>query len=106
MQDVTLGGQSIREGESVVMVYASANRDETVFEEPNRFKLDRNPNPHLSFGFGPHYCLGANLARMEIKATLERVLERLPNLRLAAGTEPAFMPSALIDGIESMFVEW
>jgi len=104
--DTTLGGQAIAQGDSVVMVYASANRDEAVFEQPHRFRVDRTPNEHLSLGFGPHYCLGANLARMEIRATLERVLTRLPDLRLAEGSEPVFMPSALIDGILSMPIEW
>ena len=104
--DTELRGQKIREGESVVMVYASANRDEEVFDEPHRFKVDRTPNEHLSLGFGPHYCLGANLAKMEIKAALGRILARLPDLRLAPGAEPEFMPSALIDGISSMQVEW
>jgi len=106
LEDTTLSGQKIRAGESVVMVYASANRDETVFEDPHSFRVDRSPNEHLALGFGPHYCLGANLAKMEIRTTLERVLARLPNLRLAEGSEPVFTPSALIDGIESMPVEW
>jgi cytochrome P450 family 142 subfamily A polypeptide 1 len=88
------------------MVYASANRDEEVFDEPQSFRVDRTPNDHLSLGLGPHYCLGANLARMEIRATLERILERLPDIRLAEGAAPVFTPSALIDGIEEMTVEW
>jgi cholest-4-en-3-one 26-monooxygenase len=104
LRDTELAGQPIREGDSVVMVYASANRDETVFEDPQAFKVDRSPNDHLSLGFGPHYCLGANLAKMEIRATLERVLVRLPSLRLAAS--PVFTPSALIDGVLEMPVEW
>jgi cytochrome P450 len=106
MRDTTLAGQPIRAGESVVMVYASANRDEDVFEDPHRFRVDRTPNEHLALGFGPHYCLGANLAKMEIRATLGRILERLPALRLADGHEPVFTPSALIDGIETMPVQW
>ena len=106
LRDATLSGQTIREGESVVMVYASANRDESVFESPHSFRVDRTPNEHLSLGFGPHYCLGANLAKMEIRVALERVLARLPGLRIAAGSEPVFTPSALIDGVLSMPVEW
>jgi cytochrome P450 len=106
LEDATLGGQAIQKGESVVMVYASANRDEEVFDDPNVFRVDRTPNDHLSLGLGPHYCLGANLARMEIHITLQRILERLPNIRLTAGAEPRFTPSALIDGIEEMPVEW
>ena len=106
MRDTELAGQPIQAGDSVVMVYASANRDEAVFREPHRFLVDRTPNEHLALGFGPHYCLGANLAKMEIRITLSRILERLPKLRLADGAEPSFTPSALIDGIESMPVEW
>ena len=106
LETTQLAGQEIQEGESVVMVYASANRDDRVFDEPHAFRVDRAPNEHLALGFGPHYCLGANLAKMEIQATLGRILERLPGIRLAEGTEPVFTPSALIDGIESMAVEW
>jgi cytochrome P450 len=104
--DTTLGGQAIKQGDSVVMVYASANRDEAVFEAPHEFRVDRTPNDHLALGFGPHYCLGANLAKMEIKAALGRVLARLPGLRLAKGHEPVAMQSALIDGLWEMPVEW
>lgn len=104
LRDTDLSGQAIRQGESVVLVYASANRDETVFEAPHTFRVDRTPNDHLALGFGPHYCLGANLARMEIRAALERVLARRPDLRLAA--KPVFTPSALIDGVLEMPVEW
>ncbi|MBJ21247.1 MAG: cytochrome P450 [bacterium] len=106
LEDTTLSGQKIREGESVVMVYASANRDEAVFEDPHTFRIDRSPNEHLAMGFGPHFCLGSNLAKMEIRITLERILSRLPNLRLVKGGAPVFTPSALIDGIESLPVEW
>ncbi len=106
LEDAALGDQTIRRGESVVMIYASANRDEKVFDDPQSFRVDRTPNEHLSLGFGPHYCLGANLARMEIRATLRRILERLPGMRLAVGSKPAFTQNALIDGIEKMPVEW
>jgi len=106
LETTQLAGQEIQEGESVVMVYASANRDDRVFDEPHAFRIDRTPNEHLALGFGPHYCLGANLAKMEIRITLGRILERLPEIRLAEGAEPVFTPSALIDGVESMAVEW
>lgn len=105
LRDTVIAGQPIREGESVVMVYASANRDETVFDDPHRFRVDRSPNEHLAFGFGPHYCLGANLARMEIRTVLRIVLERLPDIRLAAGREAVQTPSALIDGLLELPVE-
>ena len=106
MRDTQLGERKILEGQSVVMVYASANRDEAVFDEPHSFRVDRTPNEHLAFGFGPHHCLGANLARMEIRTVLERVLARLPEIRLARGTTAVPTPSALIDGLDALPVEW
>ena len=98
--------RKILEGQSVVMVYASANRDEAVFDEPHRFRVDRDPNEHLAFGFGPHYCLGANLARMEIRTVLRKILQRLPEIRLAEGAQPLQTQSALIDGLDELPVEW
>ena len=106
LRDTTLRERKILEGQSVVMVYASANRDEDVFDEPHRFRVDRQPNEHLAFGFGPHYCLGANLARMEIRAVLRKVLQRLPEIRLAEGARAVPTPSALIDGLDELPVEW
>lgn len=106
LRDTTLGERKILEGQSVVMVYASANRDEAVFREPHRFRVDRTPNEHLAFGFGPHYCLGANLARMEIRTVLRKVLKRLPTIRPVEGCQPVHTPSALIDGLEELSVEW
>jgi cytochrome P450 len=106
LRDTELRDRKILEGQSVVMVYASANRDEAVFDEPHRFHVDRSPNEHLAFGFGPHYCLGANLARMEIRVVLRRILERLPGIRLATGGAAVPTPSALIDGLDELPVEW
>jgi cholest-4-en-3-one 26-monooxygenase len=106
LRDTTLRERKILEGQSVVMVYASANRDEAVFEEAHRFLVDRRPNEHLAFGFGPHYCLGANLARMEVRVVLQRILERLPRLRLSEGGRAVPTPSALIDGLAELPVEW
>lgn len=80
-QDTELAGQAIKEGEKVVLYYASANRDEDVFEAPQTFDITRSPNPHLSFGVGQHHCLGATLARMEIGILFEQILERFPNMR-------------------------
>lgn len=106
LRDTSLGGREILEGQSVVMVYASANRDEKVFDEPQSFRVDRRPNEHLALGFGPHYCLGANLARMEIRVALRRILERLPGIRLAEGGSAQPFPSAVIDGLQALPVEW
>lgn len=75
-RDVELGGSRIGEGERVVLYYTSANRDETVFVDPDRFDIGRSPNPHLAFGFGEHFCLGAKLARLEGRVFLEELLAR------------------------------
>jgi cholest-4-en-3-one 26-monooxygenase len=79
--DVELGGQKIEAGQKVVFWHISANRDETVFEDPDSFDIGRDPNPHIAFGGGgPHFCLGANLARMEIRVMFDRLAERLPDI--------------------------
>lgn len=82
-RDVELSGTKIREGDRVVMMYASANRDESVFAEPDRFDVARSPNPHLAFGFGEHFCLGAALGRLEARIFLEEFFEAVAGLELA-----------------------
>ncbi len=91
-RDTTLGGVKIRAGDRVVMMYASANRDEEVFDEPERFDVGRSPNPHLAFGFGEHYCLGAALGRLETRIFLEAFFERFAKIELAG--EPARLRSS------------
>jgi cholest-4-en-3-one 26-monooxygenase len=81
-RDVVLRGQPIKENDKVVMYYGSANRDEDVFPDPFRFDVGRTPNDHLAFGIGQHWCLGANLARLEIKLMFEELLRRLPDIEL------------------------
>jgi cytochrome P450 len=81
--DVELGGQTIQAGEKVVVYFASANRDETVFPEPDRFDITRSPNEHLSFGFGPHLCLGAHLARIQMRAIFDQFFDRFERVELA-----------------------
>jgi cholest-4-en-3-one 26-monooxygenase len=76
-----LGGHELPEGTKVVLYYASANRDEAVFDDPQRFDIRRSPNPHLSFGTGQHFCLGATLARLEIGILFEQLMIRFPDLR-------------------------
>jgi cytochrome P450 family 142 subfamily A polypeptide 1 len=102
LKDAQLGGRQLREGDSVLMLYCSANRDEAVFDEPYEFRVDRTPNEHLTFGLGPHFCLGASLARMEIGVVLERVLARLPDLALAPGTRPRTGRNAILASIDAM----
>ncbi len=82
-----LGGQAIAEGAKVTLWWASANRDESVFDEPFRFDIRRAPNPHLTFGHRAHFCLGANLARMEIRVILDEVLDRLEGFELTGPVE-------------------
>ena len=87
-RDVVLGGQPIATGEKVVVFYASANRDETVFSDPDTFDIGRSPNEHVAFGGGGvHFCLGANLARVEIRAMFTEVLSRLHDMELAGPVE-------------------
>ena len=81
--DTEVRGIPIRKGDTLVLFYPSANRDESVFDEPDRFLVDRKPNHHLTFGIGEHFCLGAGLARMEIRVLLEELLPRLRSIRLA-----------------------
>jgi cholest-4-en-3-one 26-monooxygenase len=81
--DTELGGQAIAEGDKVVFWHISANRDESVFSDPDSFDVGRDPNPHMAFGGGgPHFCLGANLARMEITIMFDRLLDRLGDISL------------------------
>lgn len=80
VQPHTYKGIDFKEGDRIFLLYQSANRDERVFERPDDLILDRNPNPHLAFGIGPHYCLGANLARMEVKVVYQELLKRLPDI--------------------------
>ena len=81
-EDVELGGVTIPKGETVLVLLDGVNRDPEVFPDPDRFDVLREDNPHLAFGFGPHFCLGAGLARMELRTLLPMVFDRLPGLRL------------------------
>jgi len=101
-RDVTLDGRTIAEGQKLLLLYPSANRDGDVFPDPHTFDITRTPNDHVAFGFGPHFCLGAALARLEIRVAFERLLDRLPDLHLAADAEPARRPANFVSGYESM----
>lgn len=106
-QDVELGGQLIREGDELMLLYPSANRDEAVFEEPFRFDIARTPNEHVAFGFGTHYCLGASLARLEISAMLDELVTRLPDLALSDPDAPLeYRPANFISGLEVLPVRF
>src|SRR5580658_5620443 len=99
-QDYIMNGQDYHPGDKVMLVYYSANRDDTVFADPERFDITRSPNPHLGFGgAGPHYCLGAHLARRELTVMLRELLTRVPDL--SAG-EPDRLLSSFINGIKHL----
>ena len=100
-RDVELHGETLREGDQVILMYPSANRDPAVFEDPDRFDVRRDPNPHLAFGFGPHFCMGASLARLELKVMFTELLRRLPDLQLAGDPHPR-RSSNFISGPEQM----
>ncbi len=104
-RDTVVGGQEIKAGEKVVMFYNSANRDELQFPDPYRFDVTRTPNEHVGFGAGgPHFCLGANLARREIRVMFEELLRRLPDIEVSG--EPAMLQSNFIHGIKRMPAAW
>lgn len=101
-RDVDVRGTMIPADAEVMLLYPSANRDESVFAAPEVFDTARNPNPHLAFGFGAHFCLGNQLARLELKIMFERLFERLPDLALAEPGPLPHRPSNFISGLESM----
>jgi cytochrome P450 len=99
--DAVVGEQPIKEGEKVVLWYSAANRDPRVFDDPYAFDVQRDPNEHLGFGGGgPHFCLGAHLARREIRVMFEELLRRLPDIEVSG--EPEYLQSNFINGIKRM----
>lgn len=98
--DTRIGGQRIREGDRVVMLYSSANFDEEVFDDPLRFDIGRDPNPHLAFGHGIHLCLGANLARLEARIFFEEFFRHFSGIELCG--EPVYIRSNSIHGFKQM----
>ncbi len=106
-RDVELEGTTIKKGQELILLYPSANRDADVFENPDAFDIARTPNPHMAFGFGAHFCLGNQLARLELKVMIERLLARLPDLHLAVDrNELPRREANFISGIEEMPVEF
>ena len=103
-EDVEVGGTTIPAGEAVCLFYPSANRDETVFPDPFAFRVDRDPNEHLGFGIGVHFCLGANLARLELQEIFRRLVPRLAEVELAGPVER--MRSSFVGGIKRMPIRY
>jgi cholest-4-en-3-one 26-monooxygenase len=100
--DTTFHGTELKAGEKIMLMFEAANFDETVFENPDEFRIDRNPNSHLAFGFGTHFCLGNQLARLELRLMVSRLLQRLPDLRLADGAHVPLRPANFVSGPEAM----
>jgi cytochrome P450 len=95
-QDHEYRGEQLHDGDRILMLYQSANRDEDVFERADEIILDREPNPHLAFGIGTHYCLGANLARLEVKTVFQELFRRLPDIRVPEGGHRTRTPNSLV----------
>ncbi|GHC18142.1 MULTISPECIES: cytochrome P450 [Streptomyces rochei group] len=107
LKDVELRGVRIRAGDAVYVSYLAANRDPEVFPDPDTIDFSRTPNPHVSFGFGPHYCPGGMLARLESELLVDTLLDRVPGLKLAVPPEDVpFKKGALIRGPEALPVTW
>jgi cholest-4-en-3-one 26-monooxygenase len=102
--DTEIRGVRIPKGSKLYLSYPSANRDEEIFEDPDRFDITREKNDHIAFGIGEHFCLGANLARMQLRAILREVLTKLPNLQRVSG--PLRQRSNFIHGIKEMRVRF
>lgn len=103
-EDVDIGGATVRSGQKIAALLGAANRDPAVFHDPDRLDIRRNPNPHMGFGAGIHFCLGALLARLELAVSLPTLLRRLPNLELAE--EPAYQPNFVIRGLQTLRVRY
>ncbi|MDN3357572.1 cytochrome P450 [Actinomadura sp. DC4] len=106
VRDFELRGQRIREGDNVLLLYPSANRDADVFPDPFRFDVARRPNDHIAFGNGTHFCLGNSLARLELAVMFERLLTRLPDIEPVEDAEPASRPANFVCGYETFTVRF
>jgi cytochrome P450 family 142 subfamily A polypeptide 1 len=98
-RDAAIAGVDVQAGDRVILLYPSANRDESVFDDPYRFDIRRDPNPHVAFGFGTHFCLGASLARLELRMLFTALTRRMTNLRLV--TEPDIEPNIFVGAVRS-----
>src|SRR3546814_20565819 len=95
-RDHTYKGGDLKAGDKVFLLYQSANRDEDVFDAPDELRFDRDPNPHLAFALGTHYCMGANLARAEVRLVFEELFPRLTDIQVLDGSFGRRGPSSLV----------
>ena len=103
-ENVNINGVTIKEGDQVVLMYSSANRDPDHFDDPEILKVGRTPNHHLSFGHGTHFCLGASLARLELKIFFEEFLKRFKGLSLDENKPPVEMPNSFVYGLREAHI--
>jgi len=104
--DTEFHGAQLKLGEKIILLFESANFDEQVFGDPENFRIDRNPNNHMAFGFGTHFCLGNQLARLELSMMHTRLLRRLPDMELASGDALPLRPANFVSGLERMPVRF
>jgi cytochrome P450 family 142 subfamily A polypeptide 1 len=100
--DTEFHGAALKQGEKMILLFESANFDEKIFESPESFNIDRYPNNHLAFGFGTHFCLGNQLARLELSIMQTKLLQRLPDMRLASDSQLPLRPANFVSGLEEM----
>ncbi len=105
IEHYNIAGGTVPKGNQVVLMYGSANRDPRHFDDPERFDIARKANQHIAFGFGTHFCLGAALARLEIKVFFEEFVRRVQGLMTTPGTEPVEMPNAFVYGLRSAHLD-
>ncbi len=104
--DTDFHGAQLKLGEKIILLFESANFDEQVFGDPENFRIDRNPNNHMAFGFGTHFCLGNQLARLELSMMQTRLLQRLPDMELTTGDALPLRPANFVSGLERMPVRF
>jgi cytochrome P450 family 142 subfamily A polypeptide 1 len=101
-RNVDVHGETVQKGQKLLLLYPAANRDEAVFENPESFDIERQPNDHVAFGFGSHFCLGNRLARQELSVMFDRLLTRLPDLALVGDVEPSKRAANFVSGYDEM----
>ena len=103
-EDCLIGGKEVKKGDSILLVYPSGNRDEEVFDEPFKFKVDRSPNKHLAFGYGAHLCLGKHLAKMEMEILYKELFKRIEKIELNG--EPSWVKASFVSGLKTLPIKY